>query len=135
MVRPVTSPRHKSPPPASTYSYLSCNTPLFLACRSSSAAAAATARLLIAAGADVNSKNFGQGTEISHFESPLHAAAEVVMSARDVPLTAPSGNEAESRESLAHNEVNDNQYVAPLQFPTTAPGYRRAAGGRRSHKR
>jgi hypothetical protein len=104
---------------------------LFLACRSSSAAAAATARLLIAAGADVNSKNFGQGTEIS----PLHAAAEVLMSARDVPLAAPSGNETESRESLAYNEVNDNQYVAPLQFPSTTPGYRRAAGGRRSHKR
>jgi hypothetical protein len=95
---------------APTHSYLSINTPLFLACRSAASAAAVTARLLIAAGADVNSKNFGQGTEISHLETPLHAAAEVLMPRSDLPVAAPSGNETESGAALGHNEVSSNSF-------------------------
>ncbi len=85
---------------ASAHSNPSTNTPLYLACRSASCAAATTARLLITAGADVNSKNFGQGTDISHCETPLHAAAEVFAAA-----VVPPENEKECDAHLGHNEV------------------------------
>jgi hypothetical protein len=97
---------------AHTHSYLSTNSPLFIACRSAAPAAAVTARLLIAAGADVNSKNFGQGTEVSHLETPLHAAAEVLTPTSDLAVAAPSGNEAESGAALGHNEVSSKLFRA-----------------------
>jgi hypothetical protein len=84
---------------------ISTNTPLFLACRSPSSAAAATARLLIIAGADVNSKSFGQSAEISHTETPLHAAAEACAPSRHAADAAPCENEAESGAVLEFNEV------------------------------
>ena len=90
---------------------ISTNTPLFLACRSPSPAAAATARLLIIAGADVNSKSFGQSAEISHTETPLHAAAEVCAPNRHAADAAPCENEAESGAVLEFNEVLEHREI------------------------
>lgn len=90
---------------ASAHSNRSTNTPLYLACRSASCGAAATALLLITAGADVNSKNFGHGTDISHCETPLHAAAEVLAPRRDQAAAATSVNATECGTDLWHNEV------------------------------
>jgi hypothetical protein len=58
------------------------------------------------AGADVNSKNFGQGTEVSHGETPLHAAAEVFSPRRDGPAGENgSGSDIDPRHN-GHNQVH-----------------------------
>ena len=97
---------------ASAHTHLSTNTPLFLACRSASTGAAASALQLIIAGADVNSKNFGQNTDISHSETPLHAAAEACAPSRSRPAAgvadaAPCENAADSGAVLELNEVRE----------------------------
>jgi ankyrin repeat protein len=85
----------------------STNTPLYLACRSAATAASAAARLLILAGADVNSRSFGLCTDVSYNETPLHAAAEVLVSSCSATAVAASASDdkTECGRVLEHNEV------------------------------
>jgi hypothetical protein len=67
------------------------------------------------AGADVNSKSFGQGTEISHGESPLHAAAQVFTLRLDDPAAENESNSATG--PVGHNQVrpeSDAHELLPL---------------------
>jgi hypothetical protein len=98
---------------ALVHSSLSTNTPLYLACRSAAAGAVDTALLLIAAGADVNSKNFGQGTDISHCETPLHAAAEVFAPRRNRAAVSSSETATEC-DAMLHSEVTAPSQVTSL---------------------